>query len=41
MVGDLRGTITEANDAFLEIVGYSREDFDAGYRFNTRCGVSR
>ena len=29
-VGDLEGTIREANDAFLWMVGYSREDLDAG-----------
>jgi PAS domain S-box-containing protein len=27
---DLSGTIQEANDAFLQIVGYTREEFDAG-----------
>jgi PAS domain S-box-containing protein len=27
---DLSGAIQQANDAFLEIVGYTREDFDAG-----------
>jgi PAS domain S-box-containing protein len=27
---DLSGAIQQANDAFLEIVGYSREDFEAG-----------
>ncbi|MBD1888611.1 PAS domain S-box protein [Coleofasciculus sp. FACHB-SPT9] len=28
--GDLSGKITEANDAFLQIVGYTREDLQAG-----------
>ncbi|HEX8175670.1 MAG TPA: PAS domain-containing protein [Pyrinomonadaceae bacterium] len=27
---DLRGRITEANDAFLEMLGYTREDLEAG-----------
>ena len=27
---DNRGTVTEANDAFLELLGYSREDLHAG-----------
>ena len=27
---DLSGAIQQANDAFLDIVGYTREDFDAG-----------
>jgi len=30
VVGDLDGTVREANDAFLWMVGYSREDLDAG-----------
>lgn len=30
MFWDLTGTVTEANDAFLEMVGYSREDLEAG-----------
>ena len=28
--GDIKGNITEANDAFLEMVGYTREQMDAG-----------
>jgi PAS domain S-box-containing protein len=28
--GDIRGNISEANDAFLEMVGYSREEFISG-----------
>src|SRR3989442_15021440 len=30
IVGALDGTVREANDAFLWMVGYSREDLDAG-----------
>lgn len=30
MFWDLTGTVTEANDAFLEMVGYSREDLEEG-----------
>ena len=30
VVGDLDGAIREANDAFLWMVGYSREDLEAG-----------
>ncbi len=29
-IGDFDGNYIEANDAFLKIVGYTREDFDAG-----------
>ncbi len=28
--GDIKGNITDANDAFLEMVGYTREQMDAG-----------
>ena len=28
--GDIKGNITDANDAFLEMVGYTREQIDAG-----------
>lgn len=28
--GDERGNLTEANDAYLKIIGYTREDFQAG-----------
>ncbi len=30
MFWDLNGTVTDANDAFLEMIGYSREELDAG-----------
>lgn len=30
IVADLRGNILEANDAFLQLVGYSREDLEGG-----------
>lgn len=30
MVGDLKGTIYDANDAFLNLLGYSRDDIAAG-----------
>jgi PAS domain S-box-containing protein len=30
MFWDLSGTVTDANDAFLEMVGYTRADLDAG-----------
>ena len=30
MFWDLKGRITEANDAFLDMLGYTREDLDAG-----------
>jgi PAS domain S-box-containing protein len=30
MFWDLKGRITEANDAFLDILGYTREDLEAG-----------
>lgn len=31
MFWDLKGRITEANDAFLETLGYTREDLEAGH----------
>ncbi len=30
MFWDLNGTVTDANDAFLEMIGYTREDLEAG-----------
>ncbi|MBV9210095.1 MAG: PAS domain S-box protein [Acidobacteria bacterium] len=30
MFWDLNGTVTDANDAFLEMIGYSREELDEG-----------
>src|SRR5260370_28938070 len=34
IVGERRGTLSVVNDAFLKIIGYSREEFDAG---SVRC----
>jgi len=31
---NLDGTISDANDAFLDMIGYSREDLDAGLRWD-------